>query len=101
MPRAISRRKLLKKFRSLGFEGPYSGGRHQFMKKGELKVRIPNLHGNDIDGSLSQRFCGKQRSMRSTGIKLNFPLGYVIDLGDPTMNSVGGESLNNILPFDS
>jgi hypothetical protein len=37
----ISRRKLIKKFRALGFNGPYSGGRHQFMAKGDLKVRIP------------------------------------------------------------
>ncbi len=40
----VSRRELIKKFRALGFNGPYSGGRHQFMAKGDLKVRIPNPH---------------------------------------------------------
>jgi hypothetical protein len=40
----ISRKNLIKKFRNLGFSGPYSGGRHQFMVKGELKIRIPNPH---------------------------------------------------------
>ena len=40
----ISHRDLIKKFHKLGFDGPYSGGRHLFMSKGELKVRIPNPH---------------------------------------------------------
>jgi hypothetical protein len=40
----ISRKDFIKKFRSLGFSGPYSGGRHQFMMKGELKIRVPNPH---------------------------------------------------------
>jgi hypothetical protein len=44
MVRAITRRELIRRFRTLGFEGPISGGRHQFMKKGALKVRIPNPH---------------------------------------------------------
>ena len=45
--------RLIRKFRSLGFEGPISGGWHQFMKKGTLKVRIPNPHkGGTRDVSL-------------------------------------------------
>ena len=40
----ISRKDLLRRFRNLGFTGPFSGGRHQFMVKGDLKVRIPNPH---------------------------------------------------------
>lgn len=44
----ISWRKLVQKFRRLGFDGPYSGGRHLFMVKGKLKVRIPNPHYGDI-----------------------------------------------------
>ncbi|MBI2476249.1 MAG: type II toxin-antitoxin system HicA family toxin [Candidatus Taylorbacteria bacterium] len=48
MPKNISWRKLVQKFRVLGFAGPYSGGRHLFMVKGELKVRIPNPHRSDI-----------------------------------------------------
>lgn len=38
----------MKKFRRLGFDGPYSGGRHLFMVRGEMKVRIPNPHQGDI-----------------------------------------------------
>ena len=50
MPKNISWRKLVARFRSLGFDGPYSGGRHLFMVKGALKVRIPNPHrGYGVD----------------------------------------------------
>ena len=49
----VSRKELLRKFRTLGYEGPFSGGKHQFMKKGQKKIRIPNPHGSgDIDKSL-------------------------------------------------
>ena len=52
MPASISWRKLVQKFRAIGFDGPYSGGRHLFMVNGELKVRIPNPHRGDISVSL-------------------------------------------------
>ena len=42
----------MQKFRRLGFDGPYSGGRHLFMKKGKLKVIIPNPHRRDIPKNL-------------------------------------------------
>jgi len=49
----ISRKELIRKFRSLGFTGPYSGGRHQFVVKKELKVRVPNPHqAGEIPDSL-------------------------------------------------
>ena len=52
MLKDISWRKLVQKFRRLGFDGPYSGGRHLFMVKKELKVHIPNLHQGDISKHL-------------------------------------------------
>jgi predicted RNA binding protein YcfA (HicA-like mRNA interferase family) len=45
MAPGVSRRELIRRFRALGFEGPFSGGRHQFMVKGRKKIRIPNPHG--------------------------------------------------------
>jgi len=48
----ISRRELISKFRSLGYSGPFSGGKHQFMIKGSQKIRIPNPHIEDIGPSL-------------------------------------------------
>ncbi len=52
MRKSISWRKLVEKFRRLGFTGPFSGGKHLFMVKGKLRVRIPNPHGSDISRSL-------------------------------------------------
>ncbi len=52
MSKEISWRKLVQKLRKLGFDGPYSGGRHLFMKKAELKVIIPNPHEGDISKHL-------------------------------------------------
>jgi predicted RNA binding protein YcfA (HicA-like mRNA interferase family) len=49
----ISRRKLIQRFNHFGFSGPFSGGRHQFMVKGDVKIRIPNPHkGSDISEAL-------------------------------------------------
>lgn len=42
---SISRKDLIRKFRALGYEGPFSGGKDQSMKKEEQKIRIPNPHG--------------------------------------------------------
>lgn len=52
LPRQTKRDELIRKFRALGWQGPISGGRHTFMKRGPLKVRIPNPHGSDVDVSL-------------------------------------------------
>ena len=48
----ISRRELIKRLKTLGFTGPYSGGRHSFMRRGTLKLRVPNPHVGDISPSL-------------------------------------------------
>jgi len=42
----------VKKFHKLGFDGPYSGGRHLFMAKDKLKIHIPNPHRSDISKHL-------------------------------------------------
>lgn len=47
----IKRRELISYLLKLGFEGPYSGGRHQFMLKEHLTLTIPNPHERDIDRS--------------------------------------------------
>ena len=52
MLKDISWRQLIQKFRKLEFNGPYSGGRHLFMIKGDLKVRIPNPHRGNISKHL-------------------------------------------------
>ncbi|MBI5728793.1 MAG: type II toxin-antitoxin system HicA family toxin [Candidatus Magasanikbacteria bacterium] len=52
MPKNISWRKFVQRLKILGFDGPYSGGRHLFMVKGELKLHIPNPHRGDISKHL-------------------------------------------------
>jgi predicted RNA binding protein YcfA (HicA-like mRNA interferase family) len=48
----VKRKDLIGYLRRLGFEGPYSGGKHQFMAKGDLTLRIPNPHQGDIGRDL-------------------------------------------------
>ena len=53
MIKPISLRKLIQRLHEdFGFDGPYSGGKHQFMIKGELKLRVPNPHIGDISTGL-------------------------------------------------
>jgi predicted RNA binding protein YcfA (HicA-like mRNA interferase family) len=51
----IARRNLIRGLRSLGFEGPLSGGRHQFMVRDDIVITIPNPHGRDIGVGLLSR----------------------------------------------
>jgi predicted RNA binding protein YcfA (HicA-like mRNA interferase family) len=50
MPRAgpIKRNDLIHYLRSLGFDGPYAGGKHQFMIRETTTITIPNPHQGDI-----------------------------------------------------
>ena len=44
----IKRKELIHYLKKLGFTGPFSGGKHQFMQKDDLTLTIPNPHINDI-----------------------------------------------------
>ncbi|MGA9377916.1 MAG: type II toxin-antitoxin system HicA family toxin [Phormidium sp.] len=46
---------LVQRLRQLGFEGPYSGGKHPQMRRNDLTVIIPNPHQGDISVGLLQR----------------------------------------------
>jgi len=48
----IKRRELVACLRQLGFTGPYAGGKHEFMQKGDMSLTIPNPHGRDIGPNL-------------------------------------------------
>lgn len=39
--RPLKRRDFIRKLRALGFDGPYSGTRHQFMRLGSNRQTIP------------------------------------------------------------
>lgn len=46
------RRVLIAGLRSLGFDGPFSGGKHEFMVRGDLVLTIPNPHKTDVGPEL-------------------------------------------------
>ncbi|MCK6479386.1 MAG: type II toxin-antitoxin system HicA family toxin [Planctomycetes bacterium] len=51
----VSRRNLVRSLRALGFAGPYSGGRHEFMIRGDIVLTVPNPHRGDISIGLLAR----------------------------------------------
>lgn len=50
MPRltSVTRRELVRRLRLLGFDGPFVGGRHEFMLRGTRRLILPNPHRGDI-----------------------------------------------------
>jgi predicted RNA binding protein YcfA (HicA-like mRNA interferase family) len=41
-----SRREFIRKLQALGYDGPYPGGKHEFMAApGKAPIRVPNPHG--------------------------------------------------------
>jgi predicted RNA binding protein YcfA (HicA-like mRNA interferase family) len=44
----VKRKDLIKYLRHSGFEGPYSGGKHQFMVKGDITIQISSPRQADI-----------------------------------------------------
>jgi predicted RNA binding protein YcfA (HicA-like mRNA interferase family) len=55
---------LVRKLRALGFEGPFPGGKHEWMRRVALRVTIPKPHGGAIDPGLIRRI------LRQAGIAL-------------------------------
>lgn len=48
----VSRREIIRRFRKLGFIGPYPGSDHEYMVRDGMYVSIPNPHGSDISVKL-------------------------------------------------
>lgn len=57
MPRLkpVSWRELIQKLKILGFEGPYQGGKHPYMVRGNMVLTIPNIHRGEISVDLVLR----------------------------------------------
>lgn len=51
----VSWTNLVRQLRKLGFDGPYQGGKHPYMIKGNLVLTIPNPHRRDIGVALLSR----------------------------------------------
>ena len=65
----VSWRELVQRLRDLGFEGPYAGGRHPQMRRGQLTLIIPNPHEGDVGVGLLSRL------LRQAGISRDEWLG--------------------------
>jgi predicted RNA binding protein YcfA (HicA-like mRNA interferase family) len=61
----VSRTDLVRALRSLGFTGPFSGGKHEFMVRGDVTLRIPNPHQGDIGKDLLARILRQGRIERA------------------------------------
>ena len=72
MPRlgSTKRAELITYLQILGFEGPYSGGKHQFMLKGMTRLRLPNPHKNDVGKELLSRILKQAGIDKNTWEKL-------------------------------
>lgn len=66
----IKRKDLIHYLRELGFDGPYAGGKHQYMLKGEIKLTVPNPHQSDISRDLLARILRQGGIDRSEWEKL-------------------------------
>lgn len=51
----IKRRELIKVLRRAGFDGPYAGGKHQYMVRDEIRLTLPNPHQGEIGSDLLAR----------------------------------------------
>jgi hypothetical protein len=39
----------------MGFEGPFAGGKHQFLVRGTVRLTLPNPHRTEIGAGLLKR----------------------------------------------
>ncbi len=51
----INRKHLIRYLKELDFEGPYSGGKHQYMVRGQIRLALPNPHRGDMSRDLLAR----------------------------------------------
>ncbi|TAL43439.1 MAG: type II toxin-antitoxin system HicA family toxin [Methylovulum sp.] len=62
-------RELVSQLKALGFVGPYDGGKHPYMVKGNLVLTLPNPHKQVISVDLLSRL------LRQAGIDRDTWLG--------------------------
>ena len=51
----IKRSELIRYLKQLGYDGPYSSDKHQFMLKKSIRLNLPNPHRQEISISLLTR----------------------------------------------
>jgi predicted RNA binding protein YcfA (HicA-like mRNA interferase family) len=66
----VKRKDLISKLKIFGFEGPYSGGKHEFMIKGTIRLTLPNLHKSDIGAELLSKILKQSKIDKDEWLKL-------------------------------
>ncbi|MDO9303544.1 MAG: type II toxin-antitoxin system HicA family toxin [Anaerolineales bacterium] len=66
----IKRKDLIKALKEAGFDGPFVGGKHEFLIKGELRLILPNPHQSEISKDLLARILRQANLTRETWEKL-------------------------------
>ena len=66
----IKRKDLIKALKGAGFEGPFVGGKHEFLIKGELRLILPNPHQSEISKDLLARILHQANLTREEWEKL-------------------------------
>ncbi|MGC9031008.1 MAG: type II toxin-antitoxin system HicA family toxin, partial [Desulfomonilaceae bacterium] len=51
----LSRKSFVAGLKKFGFEGPFVGGRHEFVVKGHTRLVLPNPHRSEISVALPSR----------------------------------------------
>jgi predicted RNA binding protein YcfA (HicA-like mRNA interferase family) len=65
----VSWKELVTKLNELGFEGPFSGGKHPQMRRENLTLIIPNPHKKEISIELLQRILRQANISREEWLK--------------------------------
>jgi predicted RNA binding protein YcfA (HicA-like mRNA interferase family) len=61
----VKRKDLIKALKQAGFEGPYAGGKHEFLVKGELRLVLPNPYQAEISKNPLVRILRQAKISRS------------------------------------
>jgi len=68
---STKRKDLIRALKQAGFDGPYAGGKHEFMVKENLRLTLPNPHQGEISKDLLSRILKQASISREEWEKLN------------------------------
>jgi predicted RNA binding protein YcfA (HicA-like mRNA interferase family) len=73
MPRLnpISVNRFVQKLKIMGFEGPFVGGKHRYMVKGQIRLTIPNPHKQEISVDLLSRLLKQANITREKWLEID------------------------------
>jgi predicted RNA binding protein YcfA (HicA-like mRNA interferase family) len=66
---SVSWADFVRRLRELEFEGPYRGGKHPYMVRGDLVLTIPNPHRKEISVDLLRRILKRAGISREEWLK--------------------------------